>query len=206
MSELEPIKRSMEIIGRALEKAAVPYVVVGSVAGLAHGYGRATIDVDVLAEIDESAVQTFVEAVQSVRDETDDERYFIDDEMIRSAIQQQSSFNVFDFETGLKIDIFVSRRCAFDREVMARREMETMSDGSTPAFYVQTAEDLILSKIQWFELGNRVSDRQWNDIKAVLKVNQFVLDFAYLDHWATQLNITELLQKALHEAGLKENI
>ena len=205
MSEIDNIRRSMGIVGQALEEAAVPYVVVGSVAGLSHGYGRATIDVDVLAEMDVSAVENFVKLVEDVRDAAGAERYFVDAEMIRSAIRQRGSFNLFDFETGLKIDIFVSRRRAFDEEVMARREMETMSDDA-PAFYVQTAEDLILSKIQWFELGNRVSDRQWNDIQAVIKVNQFTLDFDYLEHWAAQLKITDLVNQALKEAGLKENI
>ena len=204
MSEIETIRSSMQFVGRALEKAAVPYVVVGSIAGLSHGYGRSTIDIDVLAEMDDAAVAPFVEAIRGVRDETDDERYFVDDEMIRNATRQQSSFNLFDFATGLKIDIFVSQLRPFDREVMARRELETMSDSSTPAFYVQTAEDLILSKLQWFVLGNQVYDQRM-DVIGLLKANQFVLDFDYLEHWAAQLKITELLQKALDEAGLKEN-
>ena len=203
MSQNESIRRSMEIIGRALESAAVPYVVVGSVAGLSHGYGRATIDVDVLAEIDAVGVEDFVEVVENVRDEACESRYFVDAEMIRSAIRQRGSFNLFDFETGLKIDIFVSRLRAFDREVMARREMETMSDES-PAFYVQTAEDLILSKIQWSELRNQKYD-QWTDVIGLMKVNQFALDFEYLEHWATELKISELLTRALDEAGLKGN-
>ncbi len=51
----------------------------------------------------------------------------------------------------------------------------------TPAFYVQTAEDLVLSKLQWFMVENQVLDRQWNDIQASVAVNQFALDFDYLE-------------------------
>ena len=43
-----------------------------------------------------------------------------------------------------------------------------MRDSATPTFYVQSAEDLVLSKLQWFRLGSGVSDRQWNDILAIL--------------------------------------
>ena len=81
-----------------------------------------------------------------------------------------------------------------------------MRDSATPTFYVQSAEDLVLSKLQWFRLGSGVSDRQWNDILAILRVQQFVVDFDYLDRWARELDITDLLDKALDEAGLNEKL
>ncbi|RYG23528.1 hypothetical protein EON82_13710 [bacterium] len=60
-----------------------------------------------------------------------------------------------------------------------------------------TPEDIVLRKLMWFELGNRVSDRQWNDIVRVLEVQSPTVDLGYLRHWATELGVAELLEEAL---------
>jgi hypothetical protein len=52
-------------------------------------------------------------------------------------------------------------------------------------------------------LGGGVSERQWNDVLGVLKVQQNLLDIAYLRQWATELKLTDLLQRAFDEAGIK---
>ncbi len=51
-------------------------------------------------------------------------------------------------------------------------------------------------------MGNEISDRQWNDILGVLKTRASMLDLAYLQKWAAQLQVMDLLEKALVEAGL----
>lgn len=199
MQQSDEIRRAIKPVVAVLESLHIGYAVVGSVAGLSHGWGRVTIDVDVLAEFALEHVDEFVARF-------DEEEFYIDAAMIRDAIRFQGSFNLLHFETGIKIDVFVSKKRPYDLEVTARRELETMSDGQTPAFYVESAEDLALSKIVWFKSGGEVSDRQWNDVLGVLKTNAFDLDFAYLEKWARELNILGLLDKALDESGLKETL
>jgi hypothetical protein len=53
-------------------------------------------------------------------------------------------------------------------------------------------------------MGGDVSDRQWNDILGVLKVQGTNLDIVYLERWAADLNVTDLLERAFVDAGLKE--
>lgn len=53
-------------------------------------------------------------------------------------------------------------------------------------------------------MGGEVSDRQWNDILGVLKVQDTNLDMAYLQRWASSLGVADLLERALVDAGLKE--
>jgi hypothetical protein len=50
-----------------------------------------------------------------------------------------------------------------------------------------------------------VSDRQWNDILGVLKVQGTNLDMAYLQRWAVALKVSDLLERSLVDAGLAES-
>ena len=44
-------------------------------------------------------------------------------------------------------------------------------------------------------------DRQWRDLLGVLKVQVGRLDTAYLTHWAAELGVSDLLERAFLEAG-----
>ncbi len=48
-------------------------------------------------------------------------------------------------------------------------------------------------------MGGQVSERQWNDIIGVLKVQGKTLDIDYLKKWATEINVLDILEKALKE-------
>lgn len=192
----DAIRRAMKPVAEFLDAHNRNYAVVGSVAGISHGYGRTTIDVDVLAHISADLANGFEKQFGG--------DYYVDAGSIRDAVKWKRSFNLYHFETGIKIDIFVSKDRPFDKQVLGRRELEHMDDDETPAFYVQSAEDLILSKMQWYREANEVSDRQWNDILAVIKLQTFNLDLDYLQEWAPQLGIADLLDKALDESGFSE--
>jgi len=67
---------------------------------------------------------------------------------------------------------------------------------------VASAEDIILQKRWWFQLGGGVSDRQWNDVLGVLKVCGGALDFLYLRRYAKEMKVLHLLNRVLDDAGL----
>jgi len=69
--------------------------------------------------------------------------------------------------------------------------------------YLASAEDNVLAKLEWYRLGGEVSERQWRDILGVLKAQGDRLDVDYLRRWAVELNVADLLKKAL-EQGLAE--
>ena len=76
-------------------------------------------------------------------------------------------------------------------------------EGSDRSFFVASPEGTILNKLEWYRMGGEVSDRQWNDILGVLKVQGTDLDMQYLQKWAANLDVTDLLERALVDAGLK---
>jgi hypothetical protein len=58
------------------------------------------------------------------------------------------------------------------------------------------------AKLVWYRRGGEVSDRQWSDVLAVLTVQTTSLDLAYTREWARQLEVADLLDRALQQAGL----
>jgi hypothetical protein len=65
---------------------------------------------------------------------------------------------------------------------------------------VATAEDALLTKLEWFEMGGRSSSRQWNDILGIIRQQGTTLDLVYLRQWAASLNVHALLEQALTDA------
>jgi len=177
-----------------LEKLDVAHLLGGSVASSAYGQARATMDVDLVARLDESHVRPVVEALQ--------EAYYVDADAdaMREAILRRSSFNLIHQATMLKVDVFVPKDRPYDAEALRRRRRDRLDE--TPGareFCVATPEDVVLSKLEWYDLGGRMSERQWSDVLGVLRVQGDAIDEAYLRRWAPQLRVAELLERALHE-------
>jgi len=179
----------------ALEELGVPYHIGGSVASSLYGLPRLTIDVDIVADLRQGHVRPLIDQLQ-----TD---YYIDEDMIRDAIRHQSSFNVIHQDTILKVDIFIPKSRLFDQEELRRAQQEVLSEGTRP-FNIASPEGTILNKLEWYRMGGEVSDRQWNDILGVLKVQGTSLDIDYLQKWAANLKVTDLLERALVDAGLED--
>jgi hypothetical protein len=72
----------------------------------------------------------------------------------------------------------------------------------TRTVFLQTAEDVILFKLRWYRMGGEVSDQQWRDIRNVLRIQEGRLDNTYLDHWAAELAVADLLGRARQESQL----
>lgn len=183
---------ALEPVVAALEALGVRYRVGGSVASSALGVPRSTLDVDLACELRQHHVRALVDRLI--------ETYYIDEDMVRDAVARESCCNVIHLATMLKVDLFVRRSrpfedVAFERSI--RRSLDTTPGGRE--FDLTTPEDIILHKLEWFEAGGRVSDRQWHDVVGVLAI-QRDLDLAYLRHWAAELGVGELLAKALEES------
>jgi predicted nucleotidyltransferase len=57
---------SVEAIARALETAGAPFLVVGGLAVVAHGYGRQTLDLDIVVRLQPDAVRAAFRALEDL--------------------------------------------------------------------------------------------------------------------------------------------
>ena len=185
---------AIDMVIECFERLGIGYCIGGSLASSAYGIARATMDVDLIAKIETKHVDNLVKALEK--------NYYIDAGMITNAIQEKSSFNLIHLETMIKIDIFILRNQPYDLKAFDRRQTDTLDEESARKFYLSSPEDVILSKLQWYHLGGRLSQQQWKDVLGVLKVQGDRLDLKYLKYWASKLNLSDLLNGSFNDAGI----
>jgi hypothetical protein len=178
---------------QVLGDLGVRYFVGGSIASSAHGVARASVDGDVVAELGPTHIAPIVAALQDT--------YYVPEERIRDAVARRGSFNVIHLETMLKIDVFVSRDRPFDRRAF-ERSRPTPIEGGGATLLVSSAEDIALAKLEWYRRGGEISERQWGDVMGVLQATGSALELPYLRKGAVELGVSDLLDRALEEAGL----
>jgi Nucleotidyl transferase of unknown function (DUF2204) len=191
-------KQVFDAIGPVIEildRLGIPYLIGGSVASSAYGIYRATADIDIVIDLKLVHIEQLAEQLEA--------EYYIDAEMLKDTLAHRSSCNIIYLPTMTKIDIFIPKEQEFDLQQFqhARRE-EFEIEGNTRIFNLASPEDLILRKLMWYRQGGSTSERQWLDVLGVLKVQAQSLDMAYMQDWAWKLGVTDLLERALEDAGL----
>jgi hypothetical protein len=181
------------LVTQTLERLGIPYAVGGSLASSLHGVMRSTLDVDIVADMQPEHILPLVEVLSK--------EFYADDEMMRDAIEHQSSFNLIHYETAFKVDVFIRKSRPFDQMQLDRRRLSVIANNPEESVYVTSPEDTVLAKLEWYRMGGEVSDRQWHDIIGVLKTRAGELNLEYLRKWATELNVRDLLERALKESS-----
>lgn len=182
---------ALAALARALEHVGVAWFVGGSIAAVAHGEIRTTMDADVVVDLHVADVSVLARAL--------DPDFFVDVEFLDETVRLGGSCNVVHRDTGFKVDLFVLRRRAFSRVELERRQRIEVLPGLV--VWVATAEDCVLTKLEWYEKGGRVSDRQWRDIVGIIKLQKGALDHEHLARWSRELGVSELLRRACEDSG-----
>lgn len=177
----------------ALKRLGVSYYLGGSVASSAYGIPRSTLDVDLVAELAPKHVGPLVEALR--------ETYYVSAPAVSDAIARRSSFNVIHLATSFKVDVFAVKNRPYDRVALQRAQSSSVDpEHPSEEFLLAAPEDVVLSKLEWYRRGDEVAQQQWRDVLGVMKVQQNSLDRKYLQQWAAELGVADLLQRAWGEA------
>jgi hypothetical protein len=177
-------------VAAALDDLGIDYTLGGSLASSLQGEPRSTNDVDFAVRLAEHHVTPLLERLGP--------DFVVDVEGFRTAVRQRRSYQVFFLPLVLKIDFFVRGTFPFDESEFARRIRIRVDERGS--LYAASPEDTLLRKLVWFRQGGEVSDRQWRDVLGLLRASPARLDRAYLDRWATELGVRDLLSQALAQA------
>lgn len=188
----EPLQVALRVT-QTLDELGVPYLIGGSLASTLYGEPRATMDADIIADLQQQHIEPFVRALTA--------EFYMDADSIREAIRNQRSFNLIHYATTFKVDVFVRKRRPFDDAQFARRKTEVLLRDPERTAQFASPEDSILAKLEWYRMGGEVSDRQWRDILGMLKTQGNRLDRAYLERTAEQLGVQDLLARAFQSVG-----
>jgi hypothetical protein len=183
----------VQLVTRALARSGIRFMLGGSLASAFHGIPRSTNDIDIVADIREEHIPQLASQLEGA--------FYADSESMREALRHGRSFNLIHFATGDKIDIFPAAGNRHTEVELERSKPQdvTFAEGLSVRCPVATAEDTILAKLVWYRLGGEQSDRQWNDLRGIRVVQGDALDRPYMQQWARELKVEDLLERLFSE-------
>lgn len=180
-------------VAALLEDLGVPYLIGGSVASTLWGEPRLTLDVDFVAALRDPQVEPLLLLLGDA--------WYADPVTMREAIERRSSFNLIRLAGMVKVDVFVPPDGGLHESKWGRARRATIEPESGRTVAVTSPEDIVLQKLDWYREGGCVSENQWRDVTALLRVRAGELEDVYLTEWAARLDLTELLGRARAEAS-----
>jgi len=165
-----------------LERAAIPYMVTGSIASTYHGEARATRDLDIVIDPSPAALHRLVADLVGAG-------FYVDAEAAGAALQARTQFNAIGPD-ATKIDFIVRRNRPFSVEEFGRRRPADLL--GTPG-YIATVEDMVVAKLEWAAATD--SERQLRDVVGMLEVGGDDIDRDYVVRWVEVLGLREIWRR-----------
>ena len=181
-----------ELLRGALERAGVRYAVGGSWASAAYGEARFTNDIDILVDFQASSLERFLTLLPSV--------FYFDTQDARDSLDRGRPFNLIYMPTALKFDLFPARAFPLGMTELDRAVLLPNSGLSDAPTSFVSAEDILLAKLHWYREGGGVSEKQWRDIRGIVRRRGGELNQSYLQNGARILGVSDLLERALASA------
>jgi hypothetical protein len=190
MNPVDPIAVALLVV-RELDALGILHTIGGSIASSIAGEPRSTVDIDIVAALTDAQVPALQSALST--------EFYVDEHALLRAARERGIANLIHQSTQLKVDIHVAGGTALDEQQLHRRQRVDLGGGRT--LHVHPPEDIVLQKLRWYRRGGEVSDRQWRDILGIIRIQGSRLDRDYLRANAPVLEVTDLLHRALEEAG-----
>ena len=164
----------------ALDAAAVPYMIVGSLASNFHGIPRSTRDADFVVRLAPDSLSRLEQELAS--------GLALERQGAFEAVTGTLRYLIVMADSPFVCELFVLSNDPHDVERFSRRQAATVL---THAAFVASAEDMIVTKLRWVAGAHRAKDR--DDIRNIIAVQGSRLDWSYLDRWSAVHGTTALL-------------
>ena len=166
-----------------LDGAGIAYMLTGSLAMSYYARPRMTRDIDLVIALEAAETERLISALGA--------DYHADAGAITAAIRGARPWNIIHLPSVVKIDLIPRKDTQYRRAEFERRRVVELAG---VRLWIVSVEDLILSKLEWSRESR--SEQQRRDVKLLLETP---LDRAYLDQWATRLDLDGLLKEAENE-------
>ncbi|RJR40973.1 MAG: hypothetical protein C4576_18965 [Desulfobacteraceae bacterium] len=152
-------------IAEALDRAGLPYMIIGGQAVLFHGMVRMTKDIDITLGVDSDRLDTVVRAIESIGLEIipEDHKAFVEKTYVLPAMERES---------GLRVD-FIFSFTPYEREAIARAVSAVLCE--TKVMFA-AIEDVVIHKV----FAGRPRDLE--DVRALALKNPG-MDREYVRKW-----------------------
>ena len=177
VDQLEIVKQ----VTKRLDQAGIAYMVSGSMAMNFYAQPRMTRDIDIVIALELEDVDRLV-AIFALD-------FYVDDEIVRTAVATPGLFNIIHNESVVKIDFIVRKNSDYRRKEFQRRRRVVFHGAD---IWWVSAEDLVLSKLVWSKDSH--SEMQLRDIRNLIDSVEN-LDWVYIDYWAQALAVQSLLSE-----------
>lgn len=163
----------------ALDAAAIPYMLVGSLASNFHGIPRSTRDADLVLQLPAGGLQRLAAELPA--------ELRLERQGAFEAVTGTIRYLVTLAGSPFVCELFELSDDPHDRARFARRLSARVLGREA---FVASAEDMVITKLRWVVAANRPKDRE--DIRNILAV-QGQLDWAYIDTWCATHGTAQML-------------
>ena len=165
----------------ALERLAVPHMIVGSFAGYAYGEPRFTQDIDIVLDLPLFAIDLFCREFPAPE-------FYVSADAVRDAARDRFQFNVLHPSSGNKIDCIFPKSDEWGSTQLGRRRRVQLFPGVEA--FIASPEDVILGKLWYYADGG--SEKHLRDIAGILRISGDQVDRGDVSAWAAKLGYTEI--------------
>ncbi len=170
----------------ALEATGIDYLLGGSLALIAWGEPRSTLDVDIVISLPG-------ERIRELSRELEKRQMLVPPEILLDLLIQPEGdlpVNAIHLESGHKAELFLLRTGdAFRQSALARRRLIDIGEPLGEVF-VHAPEDLMLNKVHYYALSRQ--PKHVRDIASILVVARDQIDWTYFTKWARRLDLLDV--------------
>lgn len=178
------------VVGEVLDRIGCARFTTGSIASMVSGEPRFTNDIDIVVRLEERQALEVAAAFTG-------DAWCVSPEAAVDAVRCGGMFNLIHVASGLKVDLIVAGRDAYDDTRFDRVRGIRMPDGRVEPF--SSPEDVILMKLVFLREGG--SDKHRRDIATMVAVQGAVsLDWEYMAAWSDRLGVAAEFGRLRQEA------
>lgn len=166
-----------------LEDLNIPYMITGSVASMAYGEPRLTLDMDVVVNLSAQKAEELCGKFGA--------DFYKDLDSILAAIRQKGQFNIIHMPSGSKIDFYLLNDDRLSQQIFKNRRQESFREDKQASF--SRPEDVIINKLIFYKEGQ--SEKHLRDIQGMLQISGDQMDLSYIDQETKALDLYSIWEK-----------